>query len=113
MNFKRSLLVAAAGAALTFCGAASASAGTWQNNHPRRVEVNHRLGNQFGRINRDYRDGRISGAQAAQLHMEDRRIRGQERFASRFHNGHITWAEKRSLNQEENGVSRQIYNEAH
>ena len=108
MNFKRSLLVAVAGAALTLCGVASASAGPWQNNHPRRVEVNHRLGNQFGQINRDYREGKITGAQAARLHMEDRSIHGQERFASRFHDGHITRAEKRSLNQEENGVSKQI-----
>jgi hypothetical protein len=113
MNFKRSLLAAAAGAALVLCGAASASAGTWQNNHPRRVEVNHRLGNQFHRINRDYRDGKITGAQAARLHTEDRAIRGQERFASRFDGGHITRSEQRSLNQEENGVSRQIYNQAH
>ncbi len=113
MNIKRSLIVAAIGTGMTLCGVASASAGPWQNNHPRRVEVNDRLGNQNWRIDRDYRDGDITAGQARYLHGEDRSIRNQERFDASFHDGHITRADQRALNQDENGVSRQIYGDAH
>jgi hypothetical protein len=75
--------------------------------------VNHRLATQDMRINRDYRDGSISLRQARLLHTEDRMVRHQERFDARFDHGHITRADQRALNQDENGVSRQIWRDAH
>ena len=111
MTFKQSFLIAIAGVAISLSSAASA--GTWQDNHPRRVQVNGRLDNQYGRINRDYRDGRISGTQAAALHSEDHSLRTEERTDARFDGGHITGAEQRTLNHQENNTSRQIYNRAH
>jgi hypothetical protein len=113
MNIKRSFAIAAMGTVLTLLGVAGASADPWQYNHPRRVEVNDRLANQNVRIDRDYRDGDITLGQARYLHREDRDIRGQERFDARFDGGHLTPAEQRALNQDENGVSRQIYRDAH
>jgi hypothetical protein len=113
MNFKKGLLMAAFGALVSLTGVASASANVWQDNHPRRVEVNHRLAHQHYRINRDLREGKISFREAANLHREDRMMRREERFDARFNGGHITKPEQRALNQQENGVSRQIYNEAH
>lgn len=113
MSISRILKIAAIGAGVTLMGVASASAGTWAQNHPRRVEVNDRLANQNFRIDRDYRDGQITAGQARYLHAEDRSILSQERFDARFNGGHITGAEQRALNQDENGVSRQIYGDAH
>ena len=113
MNIKRSLILAAMGTGLTLFGVVGASADPWQYNHPRRVEVNDRLANQNYRIDRDYRDGAISLGQARYLHAEDRDIRYQERFNFRFDDGHISRAEQRALNRDENGVSRQIYRDAH
>jgi hypothetical protein len=84
-----------------------ASAG-WAWNHPRRAEVNGRLANQNARINQEYREGEISRGQANALHRQDRFIRTEERFMASQHGGHITRAEQRSLNQQENGVSRRI-----
>ena len=55
------------------------------------------------------RQGRISLRQAHYLHREDRMIRHQKRFD----HGHITRADRRGLNQGENGVSRQIWRDAH
>jgi hypothetical protein len=96
------------GLAIALAGAGGASASVWTHHHPRRVEVNHRLAVQDHRIAVERRDGEITGRQAAALHAEDRGIRAQERFdASRDH-GHITRAEQRRLNREENGVSHQI-----
>ena len=95
--------------ALTSAGASA----SWASHHPRRVEVNHRLGNQNYRIDRDLRDGSLNGAEAHQLHSEDRTIRREERFDASLDGGHITKADQRSLNQQENAVSRQIYDESH
>lgn len=113
MSIKQKILVAIVGMGLTLCGVASASAGPWQDNHPRRVEVNHRLENQNFRIDRDLRDGRITPGQAAYLHHEDRMIRRHERRDAFFHGSHLTRMEQARLNHQENGVSRQIYRDAH
>jgi hypothetical protein len=89
--------------------AASAHAETpWQYQHPRRTEVNERLANQNGRIDRDVARGTMSHAEGAYLHSEDRGIRAEERDMAAVNGGHITRAEQRTLNQQENAVSRQI-----
>jgi small-conductance mechanosensitive channel len=109
MKFSPQLALAAIGVATLLAGATGASAEThWQQHHPRRVEVNHRLNNQNRRINTERREGDITRAQARDLHQEDRGIRAQERFDASHDRGHITRAEKRRLNHEENGVSGQI-----
>jgi hypothetical protein len=80
----------------------------WERNHPRRDQVNDRLENQNRRINRELREDEITKGQAQQLHSEDRAIRNEERTMSKFNNGHITPAEQKALNQQENAVSKQI-----
>ncbi len=85
-----------------------ANAGTWNQNHPRRAEVNARLANQNHRINQEFREGEITRGQARALHSQDRFIRSEERFMARQNGGHITRSEQRSLNQQENAVSREI-----
>ena len=108
MNIKKSLLLAGITLAMAFGAVDAASASTWAQNHPRRVEVNHRLERQDVRINREFRRGEIGFQRARMLHREDRMLRHEERFDARFHHGHITRAEQRALNQQENGVSHQI-----
>ena len=85
-----------------------ASAETWNQAHPRRAEVNARLDLQNWRINHEFHEGEITAGQAHALHAQDRFIRAEERFDASFNGGHITPAEQRSLNQQENGVSRRI-----
>jgi hypothetical protein len=84
------------------------AAAGWVENHPRRAEVNARLDLQNWRINHEFREGEITAGQARALHAQDRFIRAEERFDASFNGGHITPAEQRSLNQQENGVSRRI-----
>jgi hypothetical protein len=91
-----------------FAAAAMADETQWQKDHPRRTEVNARLANQNRRINNEVKEGEISKAQAHQLHKEDHAIRREERTMASTNKGHITKAEQRSLNQQENQVSRQI-----
>jgi len=91
------------------CVASGAMAETqFQKDHPRRAEVNHRLNNQDRRIHREVKEGEMTHKQAAALHRDDRRIRGEERrMASRDH-GHITKRDQHVLNHQENGVSKAI-----
>jgi len=105
----KSLRMGAAAAFVALFGlAGAASASTWTESHPRRAEINHRLANQNHRIDSEVRQGEISRGQAHALRRQDRTIRHEERFMAAQNHGHITHAEQRSLNQQENGVSREI-----
>ena len=105
----RPIYAVALSAALATTMAASAMAeGKWAQNHPRRAEVNARLNNQNRRINKELKEGEITKGQAKQLHKEDHQIRQEERDMASQNGGHITKSEQRVLNQQENGVSKQI-----
>ena len=102
-------LAAIATLTLAFAGTASASTPThWDATHGQRAEVNHRLANQDRRIHNEVREGEMSHAQAARLHRDDRQIRHEERLMASQDGSHITHLEDRTLNQQENHVSRQI-----
>jgi hypothetical protein len=80
----------------------------WQQNHPGRTEVNHRLANQNARIYREAREGELSPQQARMLHRDDRQIRTEERLMASQNGSHLTRQEWRTLNSQENAVGRQI-----
>jgi len=92
-------------AALT--GTASAQT-EWQKTHPRRAQVNGRLANQNRRIHNDVKNGTMTKAQAARTHQEDHQVRQEERDMASQNGGHLTKAEQRVLNHQENGISNQI-----
>jgi len=104
---KVSTVVAAAVIAWAAAGSAFA-ADQWQKSHPRRAEVNQRLKNQDARIHREVKEGEMTKGQAAKLHKDDHQIRQEERLMASQNGGHITKQEQRTLNQQENSVSRQI-----
>ncbi|HEV2976355.1 MAG TPA: hypothetical protein VG425_02085 [Casimicrobiaceae bacterium] len=81
---------------------------TWQQNHPRREQVNNRLATQDARIHNQVKDGDLTKGQAARLHKDDRQIRGEERAMASQNGGHITKQEQKTLNQQENRVSAKI-----
>jgi hypothetical protein len=80
----------------------------WDKDHPRREQVNQRLNNQDKRIKEERKEGEISKGQAAKLHKEDHQIRQEERDMASQNGGHITKQEQKTLNQQENKVSKQI-----
>lgn len=103
------LLITATAIASLACFTATANAETaWQKAHPRRAEVNHRLANQTRRIHEERKEGDLTPAQAAALHKDDRQIRQEERDMASQNGGHITKQEQRTLNQQENALSKQI-----
>jgi hypothetical protein len=109
MKSRRQVCIIGLSAVLGASTASAAFAETqWDREHPRRAEVNGRLENQNRRINQEVREGEITKGQAKQLHTEDHAIRQEERSMAKNNNGHITGAEQKALNQQENQVSRQI-----
>ena len=80
----------------------------FNKDHLRRAQVNKRLKNQNKRINKEVKEGEITKSQAAKLHKEDRQIRKEERAMASQNGGHITKQEQKTLNQQENAVSKQI-----
>jgi Spy/CpxP family protein refolding chaperone len=107
-SYRKTLVFAAAAIMLAgVVGTASAET-TWQKNHPRRAQVNHRLHNQNRRIHHDVKDGTLSRSQAASLHKDDHQVRQEERDMASQNGGHITKPEQKVLNGQENGISGQI-----
>lgn len=86
----------------------AASAAEWRKEHPRRAEVNTRLANQNKRIQTEVKEGELNRAQAANLHKQDRQIRQEERDMAAQNNGHISKQEQKTLNQQENALSKKI-----
>lgn len=109
MRSIRTVLMAGVVAVTLGALAAPALADTqWQKDHPRREQVNNRLKNQNKRIKQERKEGEITKAQARQLHSEDHAIRREERTMAGTNGGHVTKAEQKALNQQENQVSKQI-----
>jgi len=109
MNAKKNVLLAAM--ALVMAGAAvtSASAETrFDQNHPRRAEVNARLAHENHRITTERREGEISKVKAMRMHQRAHLIRVRERHMATRHGGHITRLEKAKLNHKENRLGRHV-----
>ena len=107
MNTKRNILLAAMTLVIAGAGATGASAQTrFDQTHPRRAEVNARLGHENHRIVTERREGEISKVKAMRMHAKAHLIRVQERRMAARHGGHITQFEKARLNREENRLGR-------
>ena len=102
------LTAAALTAALAGVAATALADTQWEKDHPRREQVNNRLANQNNRIKNEVKEGEMSKGQAAKLHQEDKNIRKEEKLMASQNGGHITKQEQKTLNQQENKVSRQI-----
>ncbi len=81
---------------------------SWDKKHPRRDEVNDRLENQNRRIHQEVKAGDLTKTQAAALHKDDHQIRQEERDMAHLDKGHLTAADQKALNQQENVVSKDI-----
>lgn len=54
------------------------------------------------------KEGELTKGQAAALHRQDHNVRIEERAMARNDGGHITRADQRALNQQENQISKEI-----
>jgi hypothetical protein len=96
-----------------FLAGPSLAENQWQENHPGRTRINHRLKHQNHRLEEGIKHGKISESEAQQIHSEDQSIHNQEVQDAAAHHGHLTRNERKQLNHEENAESRQIHEDRH
>jgi|SRR5579863_5198224 len=117
-KFTSSLIVLAAGS-LIFAGSAVAQTSTTTTSgagpgvvdpgHPRVNEVNQREQNQQNRIANGLKNDKLSANQAANLEKREANLQSREQKDMAQHNGHLTKANQRQLNRQENRISKSIH----
>jgi hypothetical protein len=99
-------------ATLAFASFAVAETNTGASMHPRKFGIEQRQRNQQRRIAQGVRNGQLTGRETARL---ERREAGIERREQRMRasGGQFTRGERRAIQRQLNGTSRQIYRQKH
>ena len=119
-TFTKSLLTLAVGG-LMLAGSASAQTSTTSGagpgvvdpGHPRVNEVNKREANQQQRIGNGIENGKLNPQQASNLEKREASVQNREQKDMAAHNGHLTKAEQRGINRQQNRISKSIYKDKH
>jgi hypothetical protein len=114
-TFSKSLLVLAVGG-LMIAGSASAQTSTTSGagpgvvdpGHPRVNEVNGREENQQQRIGNGVKNGTLTPGQTANLEHREANVQNREKADMAKNDGHLTKAEQRGINRQQNRISRSI-----
>ena len=116
MNKLTYSLFTAAVAGLLLTGSAAAQSnnsgagpGVVDPGHPRVNQVNRREGRQQKRIGNGVKNGTLTAKQTTHLEKRENALQNRESADMAKHNGHLTKAEQRGLNRQENRISRSIY----
>ena len=114
-----SLLVLAAGG-LMFAGSAAAQTntsgagpGVVDPGHPRVNQVNGREQNQQNRIANGVKNGTLNSKQTANLENRETAVQNREKKDMAANNGHLTKAEQKGINRQQNRISKSIYKDKH
>jgi hypothetical protein len=114
-----SLLVLAAGSLMCAASAVAqnntsgAGPGVVDPGHPRVNEVNRREQNQQNRIGNGLKNGTLNSKQATNLEKRETSVDNREKRDMAAHNGHLTKAEQRGINRQQNRISKSIYKDKH
>jgi hypothetical protein len=116
----KSLLALAVGG-LMLAGSASAQTSTTSGagpgvvdpGHPRVNQVNRREENQQQRIGNGIKSGKLNSQQASNLEKRETSVQNREQRDMAQHNGHLTKAEQKGINRQQNRISRSIYKDKH
>ena len=90
-----------------------AGPGTVDPGHPRVNEVNRREQRQQNRIANGEKNGTLNSKQAAHLERRETAVQNREKRDMAEHNGHLTKAEQKGINRQQNRISRSIYKDKH
>lgn len=118
-KFSHSLLVLATGG-LLFLGSAAAQTntsgagpGVVDPGHPRVNQVNGREQNQQNRIGNGLKNGTLNSKQASNLEKRETAVQNREKKDMAKNNGHLTKAEQKGINRQQNRISKSIYKDKH
>jgi hypothetical protein len=115
-KFANSLFVLAVGG-MMLAGSAAAQTSTTSGagpgvvdpGHPRVNEVNRREENQQQRIANGVANNKLSPQQTANLEKREANVQNREQKDMAAHNGHLTKAEQKGINRQQNRISKSIY----
>ena len=119
-KFSNSLLILAVGG-LMIAGSASAQTATTSGagpgvvdpGHPRVNQVNRREARQQQRIGNGIKSGKLNSQQSAHLEKREASVQNREQKDMAKHNGHLTKAEQKGINRQQNRISKTIYKDKH
>jgi len=114
-------LVTLAVAGLMLAGSASAQTSTTSGagpgvvdpGHPRVNQVNGREENQQQRIGNGIKNGTLNSKQASNLEKRETSVQNRETKDMAEHNGHLTKAEQKGINRQQNRISKSIAKDKH
>ena len=120
-TFRKSLLVLAVGGLMVAGSAAAQTATTTSGagpgvvglGHPRVNQVNRREQNQQKRIGNGIKNGKLNSHQATNLEKRETSVQKREQKDLAQHNGHLTKAEQKGINRQQNRISKSIYKDKH
>jgi hypothetical protein len=107
------LMAAGSAAAQTANVTSGAGPGVVDPGHPRVNQVNHREQNQQRRIGNGIKSGKLNSQQAAHLEKREASVQNREQKDMAQHNGHLTKAEQKGINRQQNRISKSIYKDKH
>jgi len=90
-----------------------AGAGVVDPGHPRVNQVNRRETRQQNRIANGVKSGSLSPKQTANLEKREASVQNREQKDMAAHNGHLTKAEQKGINRQQNRISKSIYKDKH
>jgi hypothetical protein len=97
----------------TTTSTSGAGAGVVDPGHPRVNQVNRREARQQNRIANGVKNGSLSAQQTSNLEKREASVQNREQKDMAAHNGHLTKAEQKGINRQQNRISRSIYKDKH
>ena len=107
------LLLAGSASAQTSSNTSGAGPGVVDPGHPRVNEVNRRQERQQQRIANGVKGNKLTPGQTANLEKREASVDNREKKDMAAHNGHLTKAEQRGINRQQNRISNSIYKDKH
>ena len=107
------LMIAGSAAAQTSTNTSGAGPNVVDPGHPRVNEVNRREGRQQQRIGNGIKSGKLNAQQASNLEKREASVQNREKRDMAAHNGHLTKAEQKGINRQQNRISKSIYKDKH
>ena len=90
-----------------------AGPGVVDSAHPRVNQVNRREARQQNRIANGVKNGSLNSKQTASLEKREASVQNREQKDMAAHNGHLTKAEQKGINRQQNRISKSIYKDKH
>jgi hypothetical protein len=106
-------MLAGSASAQTSTTTSGAGPGVVDPGHPRVNEVNKREQNQQNRIGNGIKNDQLSSKQASNLEKREANVQNREQKDMAAHNGHLTKAEQKGINRQQNRISKSIYKDKH